>query len=182
MLTSRSINKATGMKRYPVSEKGLSAAGLGDEADVLAVRLGGGAQAELLGTPPHFAFVHVTHGKQDPAQLILGQHVQHVGLVLGRIEAPAQLIAAAFGDDPGVVTGGDCVETQLVGPAQQAVELEMAVASDARIGRPSGRMVGNVRVDNVAVEVVGEVEDVVCQTQLLGDPAGVFHIGHRAAS
>ena len=43
-------------------------------------------------------------------------------------------------------------------------------------------MVGHVRADDARVEVVGEVEDVVHDAELLGDPAGVLDVAHRAAA
>jgi hypothetical protein len=39
----------------------------------------------------------------------------------------------------------------------------------------------DVRGDDVAVEVVAEVEDVVVDAELVGHPAGVVDVGHRAA-
>jgi len=57
-----------------------------------------------------------------------------------------------------VVAGGGRVETELVGPPQEAVELEMAVALHARVRRTTERMVGHVRLDHVTLEVVSEVE------------------------
>ena len=35
--------------------------------------------------------------------------------------------------------------------------------------------------DHIALEIVGQVEDVVRDTQLLGHPARVIDVGHRAA-
>ena len=134
------------------------------------------------GLGPHLGLGQLAHGEAHPRQLGLAEHVQHVGLVLGRVGTAAQTPLAVAPDDSGVVAGGDGVEAQLVGPAQEAVELEVAVALDARVGRAPGGVGGDVRVDHVAVEVVGEVEDVVGDAELLGHPAGVLDVGHRAAA
>ena len=40
----------------------------------------------------------------------------------------------------------------------------------------------HVRIDDVAVEVVGEVEHEVVDVELLGDTAGIVDVGHRAAA
>ena len=47
--------------------------------------------------------------------------------------------------------------------------------------RPAG-VIGDVRIDDVAFELLGEVEDVVGDPELLGDPPGVLDVGYRAAA
>ena len=71
-------------------------------------------------------------------------------------------------DDPGVVAGGDGVEAEGVGPAEQPVELEVAVALDARVRRAAGGVGGDVGRHDVLVEVVAEVEDVVLDAEAAG--------------
>ena len=83
---------------------------------------------------------------------------------------------------PGVVTGGDRVEPQQLGPSQQHVELEVAVALDARVGRPAGGVVGHVRLDDELFELVAEVEHVVVDADLRRGTAGVVDVGGRAAA
>ena len=69
-----------------------------------------------------------------------------------------------------------------LGPVEQAVELEVAVALDARVRGPALGVAGDVGVDHVGLEVGGEVEDVVDDAQLVGHPPGVVDVGHRAAA
>ena len=66
--------------------------------------------------------------------------------------------------------------------SQQAVELEVPVALDAGVGRASLGVGGDVGVHDVAVEVGAEVEDVVVEPEVVGHPAGVLDVGHRAAT
>jgi hypothetical protein len=42
-------------------------------------------------------------------------------------------------------------------------------------------MLGDIAIDDVSVEVVGEVEDVMRDPELLSYSPGVFHVGDRAA-
>ena len=84
--------------------------------------------------------------------------------------------------DAGVVAGGDGVEAeQRRARAQEAIELEVAVALDARVRGEPGGVVGDVGPDHVGGEVVAEVEDEVLDAELVGDPAGVVDVAHRAA-
>ena len=130
---------------------------------------------------PHVGLGHLPHREEHPAELGLAQHGQHVRLVLVEVGPPAQ---AERGPacDPGVVARGQPVEAQAVRPRQQPVELDGPVALDAGIGRPSPCVRLHVGRHHVPVELLGQVEDVVLDTKLLGYPPGVIDVGHRAAS
>ena len=77
---------------------------------------------------------------------------------------------------------GQAIEAQSLGPAQQQVELHGTVALDAGIGRAAGRVLVDVGRDHGAVELLGQVEDVVRDAQLLGYPSGVLDVGHGATT
>jgi hypothetical protein len=68
------------------------------------------------------------------------------------------------------------------GPLDEPVELEVPVALDARVGRATLGVAGHVGVDHVGLEFGNEVEDVVDQTELVGNPSGIVDVGHRAAA
>ena len=91
-------------------------------------------------------------------------------------------VGASPGRDPGVVAGGQAIEAEPVGPVQQAVELHGAVALDTGVRRPPRRVLAHVGRHDQAVELLGQVEDVVGDAELLGHPAGVLDVGHRAAA
>ena len=82
----------------------------------------------------------------------------------------------------GVVAGGQRVEAHRARPLVQAAPLDAAVALDARVRRPAGRVARDVRLDDPRVELLGEVEDVVREVELRGDAARVLDVGHRAAA
>ena len=95
------------------------------------------------------ALVMAPIGKRTRRQLRLAEHADDVALVLRRVRAPADPQRAVGAvDDAGVVPGGDGVEAELVGPAQERVELDVAVALDARVRRAAGGVGGDVGLDD----------------------------------
>ena len=89
----------------------------------------------------------VADREQRAAQFALRQHVHDVALVLGRHrrrDATKQRSPTRL--DAGVVAGGDGVEAEQVGALAEAVELQVAVALDARVGREAVA-VGVARTD-----------------------------------
>ena len=80
------------------------------------------------------------------------------------------------------MTGRDLVEAELLGPLEHAPELHRAVALDARVRRLARRVRVDVGRDDVGVELVGEVEHVVRDAELRGDPARVLDVGRRCSS
>ena len=154
----------------------------GDEAHVLAVGLGGGAEPQLERQRPDLVLGHVAEREQRARQRRAGHGVQHVALVLGTVRSTGDPVPAVAFDTAGVMAGRDEVEPQRVGPAQQLVELEVTVALDTRVRGQSGDVVGDVGLDNELLEVVTEVEHVVVDTQLLGDATGIVDVGDRATA
>src|SRR5690606_34612589 len=61
-------------------------------------------------------------------------------------------------------------------------ELQVAVALDARVRRQPPPVRLDVGLDDPGLELVAEVPDVVGDAELLGHPAGVVDVGHRAAA
>src|SRR5262245_45608541 len=89
-------------------------------------------------------------------QLGLAEDVKDVALVLGGIGAARQAPGpVGAGDDASVVAGGNRRVPDRLGPAQKPVELQVAVALDARVRRGAAAVGVDVRVDDVAVEVFG---------------------------
>ena len=85
---------------------------------------------------------HLADREQHAGQLVLAEHGQHVGLVLGGVGAASQsqscsVVAPRVSGHPRVVAGRQTVEAQPVGAPEQPVELDGAVALDARIRRPA---------------------------------------------
>ena len=85
-----------------------------DEADLLAVRLMGYPEAQLLRHFPNFILGIGSHRHQCPGKLLLRQVIQGVGLILRRRYRIADGVAAVRQLlHPGVMTGGDIVRADV---------------------------------------------------------------------
>ena len=169
-------------KRDAGTEKGLATAGLGDEADVLAVRLLRRSQAQCNGPVANLCLGEVPDRKHGSSQLALRQHVHHVALILRRIRAAVNEGPIADDLDARVMARGDGVESQQVGALAEPVELQVPVAFDARIRCQPFAVGTHVRIHDVAIEVVTEVEDEMVDVQLLRHSSGIVDIGDRTAT
>ena len=125
-----------GLPAGPLTQ-GVAVVAAGHEADLLALGLVGGRQAETSGHVPDLRLGQVAEREPGVGQLILAQAVQEVGLVLVRVTGPqqsgrpvrARLVA-------GVVAGRDRLALVLVArPTEQRPELDIRVAVHARAGR-----------------------------------------------
>ena len=159
-------------------------AGRRDEADVLAVGLGRRAQAELggHGAAPR-PWSRSPTGNSVRASVGLVEHVDDVALVLGPVGAAAEPRAAVGRRRSRawwpVATAS---KPSSVGPlGSRRSNLRWRLHSMHGFGVRPAAWARDVRVDDVRVEVVAEVEHEVVDAELLGDPAGVVDVGHPAA-
>ncbi len=76
----------------------------------------------------------------------------------------------------------DAIEPEPIGPVEQPVELQVPVALDTRVRCRPHAVRRDVRTDDLAHEVVTEVEDGMIDAELLGDAARVVDVAHRAAT
>ncbi len=123
------------------------------------------------------------HREAHPAHRLRSEDVHDVGLVLAGVGAagdPPPAIGVRH--DASVVTGGDGIEAEGVGPPEEPVELQVAVALDAGVRGATGGVVGHIGRHDVLVEVIPEVEDVVLDAEATRNGASVVHVGHRAAT
>ena len=82
----------------------------------------------------------------------------------------------------GVMSGRDAVGANLAGGDEKLVELEMVVAQRARDGSASGEILVDEGTDDVGLEALLLVDDVIRNTKLFGDMAGVVHVVDGAAT
>ena len=160
---SGSVDDVGAAERYPAAEELLATAGRGHEAHVLAVGLGGGPQAEAGGDLADVGLGDLADREERAGEVALPQHVHHVALVLLTVDTALERVSTVRRPaDPRVVAGCDGVEPEDSGPVGEPGELHVAIALDARVRRLAGDVGRHVRVDDVPVEVVAEVEhDVV---------------------
>jgi len=79
------------------------------------------------------------------------------------------------------VTGGDEIRVERAGAAPQPIELDLAVAHHAWIGRPAGEIFGN-KISNYARAKIGaEIDHIKWKAHPFGDAARILEVIVRAA-
>src|SRR5215213_10983317 len=128
---------------------------LADEADLLTLSLLRHGQVESPRQRPRLGLVESTEREMDEAELLLGQRVEDVALVLFRVDGAQQTVRlphrriAAL--DPGVVSGSQTIGSDQLGPLHQVAELHMPVALQAGVrGPPRGVLVDETLDDRLA--------------------------------
>ncbi len=156
---------------------------VGDEADVVGVRLVGDQQPAAPGLEPDVGLGGVAEREQRVRELLLGEHAEHVGLVLAHVDGPVHLDQPVVtGPQLGVVAGGHRVEAQVQRAVEHRRELDLLVAAQAGVRRPAGGVLGHEVLDHVLVEAVAQVPDVEGDPDDVGGPAGVVAVLDRAAA
>ncbi len=77
-----------------------------------------------------------------------------------------------------MVTSGNRLEPEGLGPVKKAIKLQVPVALDARVGGASGGVVGGVGGHNIAFELVTEIENMMFDTEPIRDSASIIDIAH----
>ena len=156
----------------------------GDEADVVGIRLLRHGEAALCRLRAYLCLGGgVRQGEPGVLELFVGEHTEHVGLVLGPVGGAVQFAVAVFGgDDAGVVAGHHGVEAEREGAFEERGELDLFVAAHAGVGGSSGFVFGDEVVDNIFLEAFGEVPDEEGDAQLGADAAGVHGVFEGATA
>ena len=151
---------------------------VGDEADVVAVRLVRDRQATPRRLGPDLGLGRVAEREQGMGDLIRGEHGQHVGLVLAGIDGPVQDPVG----DAGVVAGADGVEAESQRAVKHRRELDLLVAAQARVRGAAGGVLGDEILHHVAVEALGHIPHVERDADHVGCPPRVPRVLQRAAA
>ncbi len=173
----------TGVDRGELLGEPAAGVAVADEADVVAVRLGSHREPTALGLAPDLGLGGVTQRKHRVGQLLLGEHAEHVALVLAHVLGAVHLDQpVGVGAQLGVVAGHHRVEAQRDGPVEHGSELDLLVAAQAGVGRASLGVLAEEVLDDVLVEALAQVPDVERDADHVGGPAGVVGVLDRAAS
>ena len=159
---------------------GQEAAGVavGDEADVVAVRLVRDREPAPRGLGADLSLRRVAEGEHGVADLLGGEHGQHVGLVLAGIRSAVQDAVT----DPRVVAGAYRVEPEGQRTVEHRRELDLLVAAQARVRGAARGVLGDEILHHVAMESLGHVPHVERDPDDVGGPARVPGILQRAAA
>ncbi len=154
------------------------------EADLLALGLVGGGEAERPGDRPHLRLGELAQRETRVLQLVLAEPIQEVGLVLVLVARTGQSGAPVGAHHPArVVAGGDGVAlVEVPRPAEQRPELDVRVAVDARAGRATVEVRVEERLEHAGVELALEVHHVERDLELSRDAPGVVGGIERAAA
>ncbi len=80
-----------------------------------------------------------------------------------------------------MVAGGDAVGADGQGLAQEAAELEVAVAAHAGVRGATGGVLAHERINDALAEVGDEVHHIVGDTEGVADASCTLHAVERAA-
>ena len=153
------------------------------KADILAVVLAGVDKMLLFRDLTHFGLVQPPQRQAHMGQLLLGQVIEHIALILTLVQPLFQQPAAGglVLLHPGVVARDHIVQPVGLGPAEQVVELHILVAVDAGIGRAAGLVDPDELVDDLLLKIGGEVQHLVGDVHRIGHLGGVLDVPLGAA-
>ena len=154
-----------------------------DEADVLALGLRRDRKPEALRKSPNLVLAEATHGKERAPEFLLPEREQEVALVLGRVGRRAQLeLSRPARGDARIVPGPDRPRSESGGPVPEGVELHVAVAERARVGRAAREVGVDEGFDDARREGLAEVDDVVRDAEQRRAATCVLEVVERTAS
>ena len=175
-IAGRALNAAVAL-----DEAGIVA--VRNKADILAVVLLGIVKAALRSDLSGLGLVLVAERKLHVGQLLLGQNIEHITLILGRVKRLQKEVAAPLRIIfcPCVVSGRQYVAAKFLHLGEEVLKLEAAVALDAWIGRAAVQVLIDKRFDDFLRKQVLIVDDMVRDADLLGNAAGVLRVLEGAA-
>ncbi len=154
---------------------------LRDEADVLAVLLGGDGEAHGLGCLAHLRLGKPAQREAQEVDLRLGGGEEEIALVAVGVDRPVERAVGAIGLAADVVARRQCVRAELARGRQQVGELDGLVARHAGDGRLAGDIALREGVDHGFLETLLVVKHVMGNAERLGDAAGVVDVLAGAA-
>ena len=160
-----------------------SVVAVGHEADVLALAFPRIVEPCFTCKFANLRLRQFPKREKHMGERILCQMEEDIALVLFWIKPAFQQVAARFlvVSAPGVMPGRHVVESQLAAALLQGVELHVAVAVDARVGRSTAEVLLAEAVNHFTSEKSLVVEDEVVHPQTERHLTRVFDIARGAA-
>src|SRR5829696_3694076 len=153
--------------------KKASGVAVGDEADVVTVRLCRDGESPDLSFRPYRGLQRTSEWKAGALKLILGEDTEDVGLVLGVVDRTVEFDATLATDKIRVMARADRLETQRNGSVEDGRKLDFLVAGDARVRGAAGGVLGDEVVYHVGLKSIGQVPDVERDADRVGRTSGV---------
>ena len=145
--------------------------GVCDKADVLTFGLVGTREIPGTSELAHLSLRKLTQRKTQTLELLAGEVVENVALILIRI-AGSQKLAI---DQPHIMSCGQAVETSGQRPLKQLTKFEETIATDAGIGCDAGQIGTHKGLQHLPGKQLASVQFVVLDAQLLADSVGISH-------
>ena len=164
-----------GLSRQVALEE-VGEAPLADEADTGRVLLACRGQFILLGNAPDFGFFQLANRKQGPCQLVPGNGMQEIALILVAIQATQQQRLSVAVSPARVMTRRNQVGAQHQRIIQEGLELDFPVAQDVRVGRAPRLVLLEKVLKNIVPVLGGEVCGVQLDAEAIGDGLGVGQV------
>ena len=153
------------------------------KADILAVVLAGIDEMLLFRDFTHFGLVQPPQRQAHMGQLLLGQVIEHIALILALVQPLFQQPAAGglVLLHPGVMARDHILHAMALSPAEQVVELHIPVAVDAGVGRAAHLVYPDEFFDDLLPEVGGEIQHLIGDIHRKGHLGGILDILFGAA-
>src|SRR5580704_4450569 len=157
---------------------------VGNEADLLAIRLGGDGQSQFASQFANLRLGVTSQRKIGARQLLLFQAEQKIGLILGVVRAAAHLIAVGrvVKADARVMAGRDARGPHARRQIEELIELDEVVAERAGNGRAACQIIVDKRLHHLLLEARLEINHVIGNPQMLRDMTRVIDVVKRAAA
>ena len=140
-----------------------------DKANVLTVMLPCIEKLLFLGDLTHFWLMQSAQREQCVGELLLCHRIQHIALILALIQRLFQLPPSGFLIvlNARIMTGRNIVALQLPGTVIQPLKLEIPVAVDAGIRRPSALIGTDKPLDDLLIKGIHEIKPIVRHVQTI---------------
>ena len=139
------------------------------------------SEPELAGELAHRRLGQAAEREAQEVELLAGGREQEVALVARRIGGAVQLGSVRSGHAPDVMAGGQAVGAEIAGKGEQVGELHRLVARNAGDGSPAPRIFVGEALDDAVAEAGLVIEDVMGDSEPLGDGSRVVDVASGAA-
>ena len=156
---------------------------IGNKTDILTVGLIGVHQSGSFSKLPDLSLFQLSKREKSVRELLLSERIQHIGLILAAVlwtfqqKAPPLLVVLVHG----IVSRSYIVIAQLLRSPEHFVELHMAVALYAWIGRSAAYVAVCELLHNVLAEIVLKVEYKMLEAKSVCNAPCILHVRQRTA-
>ena len=148
-----------------------------NKADILAVRLICIEEILLICNHTGLVLVHIPKREHGMCQLLLGQGIEHIALVLGRVCGFFQKVSAILTLlDSCIMASHNIVAAKLLCTVIQAVEFQIAVAVNTGVWSCSIFISSYKPVHDLFLEICSKVKNIIRDSQIVGYASCILHI------